>query len=274
MPGAGSNKAAAFVALQAPKDGTAIGAIQPGAVLQPLIYDQPVPHDPSKFIMLGSGSYSVYLCMLRGDAPAKSFQEVLSKEVVIGTSGEGSTLREMPILLVNVLGAKLRLVSGYAGSREVLIAIERKEVDGICGMGWSSIAMQQREWIKNGSLRIIAQEDLKGHPEVNKMGVPLTISFAKTEEDRQVMQMMYSQNLFGRPYVLPPDVPAERVVALRKAFMAALADKDLLAEAAKSGFDVGPLSGEDLQAMVAKLYGLPPKVIERAKRSLIYKPQP
>ena len=199
---------------------------------------------------------------------------MLSKEVVIGTSGEGSTLREMPILLVNVLGAKLKLVSGYAGSREVLIAIERKEVDGICGMGWSSIAMQQREWIRNGSLKIIAQEDLKGHPEVNKMGVPLTISFAKTEEDRQVMQMMYSQNLFGRPYVLPPDVPAERVVALRKAFMATLGDKDLLAEAEKSGFDVGPLSGEDLQAMVAKLYALPPKVIERAKRSLIYKPQP
>jgi hypothetical protein len=157
---------------------------------------------------------------------------------------------------------------------EVLIAIERKEVDGICGMGWSSIAMQQREWIKNGSLRIIAQEDLKGHPEVNKMGVPLTISFAKSEDDRQVMQMMYSQNLFGRPYVLPPDVPAERVAALRKAFMAALADKDLLAEAEKSGLDVGPLSGEDLQAMVARLYALPPKVIERAKRSLIYKPQP
>ena len=210
LPGAGSNKAASFVALQAPKDGTAIGAIQPGAVLQPLVSDQPVPHDPSKFIMLGSGSYSVYLCMLRADAPAKSFQEVLTKEVIIGTSGEGSTLREMPIMLINVLGAKFRLVSGYAGSREVLIAIERNEVHGICGMGWSSIAMQQREWIRNGTLRIIAQEDLKGHPEVNKMGVPLTISFAKTEEDRQVMEMMYSQSLFGRPYVLPPEVPADR----------------------------------------------------------------
>jgi tripartite-type tricarboxylate transporter receptor subunit TctC len=274
LPGAGSNKAASFVALQAPKDGTTIGAIQPGAVLQPLVSDQPVPHDPSKFIMLGSGSYSVYLCMLRSDAPAKSFQEVLAKEVIIGTSGEGSTLREMPIMLTNVLGAKMRLVSGYAGSREVLIAIERNEVHGICGMGWSSIAMQQREWIRNGTLKIIAQEDLKGHPEVNKMGVPLTISFAKTEEDRQVMEMMYSQNLFGRPYVLPPEVPTERVAALRKAFMAALADKDLLAEAEKSGFDVGPMSGEEVQAVVAKLYALPPKVIERAKQSLIYKPRP
>src|SRR3954454_20043906 len=274
MPGAGSNKAASFVALQGPKDGTTIGAIQPGAVVQPLVSDQSVPHDPSKFIMLGSGSYSVYLCMLRSDAPAKTFEETFTKEVIIGTSGEGSTLREMPIMLTNVLGAKLRLVSGYAGSREVLIAIERNEVHGICGMGWSSIAMQQREWIRNGTLRIIAQEDLKGHPEVNKMGVPLTISFAKTEEDRQVMQMIYSQNLFGRPYVLPPDVPAERVAALRKAFMAALADKDLLAEAEKSGFDVGPLSGEGFQAFVAKLYPPPPKRVQGGKRSLIYKPQP
>ena len=273
LPGAGSNKAASFVALQGPKDGTTIGAIQPGAVVQPLVSDQSVPHDPSKFIMLGSGSYSVYLCMLRSDAPAKSFEETFTKEVIIGTSGEGSTLREMAILLTNVLGAKLRLVSGYAGSREVLIAIERNEVHGICGMGWSSIAMQQRDWIRNGTLKIVAQEDLKGHPEVNKMGVPLTISFAKTQEDRQVMEMMYTQSLFGRPYVLPPETPPDRVAALRQAFMMALQDKELLAEAERSGFDIGPMSGEDLQALVAKLYALPPKVIERAKQSLIYKPR-
>jgi tripartite-type tricarboxylate transporter receptor subunit TctC len=273
LPGAGSNKAASFVALQGPKDGTTIGAIQPSALLQPLVSDQSVPHDPSKFIMLGSGSYSVYLCMLRSDAPAKTFEETFTKEVIIGTSGEGSTLREMAVLLTNVLGAKLRLVSGYAGSREVLIAIERNEVHGICGMGWSSISMQQRDWIKNGTLKIIAQEDLKGHPEVNKMGVPLTISFAKTEEDRQVMEMMYSQNLFGRPYVLAPETPPARVAALRQAFMAALHDKELLAEAERSGFDIGPMSGEDLQAIVAKLYALPPKVIERAKQSLIYRPR-
>ena len=241
-------------------------------MVQPLVSDQSVPHDPSKFIMLGSGSYSVYLCLIRSDAPAKSFQEMLTTEVIIGTSGEGATLREMPVLLINLLGAKLHLVSGYAGSREVLMAIERNEVHGICGMGWSSISMQQREWIRNGTLRIIAQEDLKGHPELNKMGVPLTLSFAKNEEDRQVMEMIYSQNLFGRPYVLPAEVPAERVAALRKAFMTALQDKDLVAEAERAGFDLGPMSGEDLQVLIAKLYALPPKVIERAKQSLIYKP--
>jgi tripartite-type tricarboxylate transporter receptor subunit TctC len=274
MPGAGSNKAASFVALQAPRDGTAIGAIQTGAVVHPLLSDQPLPHDPSKFVMLGSASNGVYLCIVRADAPVKSFQETFTKEIIIGTSGEGSTLREMPLMLINVLGVKLRLVNGYAGSREVLMAMERNEVHGICGMGWSSIAMQQRESIRNGTLRIIAQEDVAGHPEVNRMGVPLTISFAKTEEDRQVMEMMYSRNLFGRPYVLPPGVPPDRVATLRKAFMEAMQDKVLAAEAEKAGFDLGPMSGDDLQTLVAKLYALPPQVIERAKQSLIYKPRP
>jgi tripartite-type tricarboxylate transporter receptor subunit TctC len=273
IPGAGSNKAASYVALQAPKDGTTIGAIQAGAVLHSLLSDQKLPHDPSKFIMLGSASSGVYLCLVRADAPVKSFEEVFTKEVVIGTPGEGGTLREMPILLINVLGAKLRLVGGYAGSAEILIAIERNEVHGMCGMGWSSISMQRGEWLRNGTLRIIAQEDMKGHPEVNKLGVPLTVSFAKTDLDRRVMELKYSQNLFGRPYVLPPGVPADRVAVLRKAFAAAMRDPALVAEATKLGMDLGEMEGEEMQALVAKLYAFPAEVIERAKQAMIYKPQ-
>ena len=135
--------------------------------------------------------------------------------MLIGTPGEGSTLREMPILLVNVLGAKLKLIGGCAGSSEILVAIERNEVHGMCGMGYSSISMQRGEWLRNGTLHILVQEDMKGHPEVNKLGVPLAASFAKTEEDRQVMEMLYGKNEFGRPFVLPEGVPADRVAALR-----------------------------------------------------------
>src|SRR6267378_8605439 len=175
IPGAGSNKAASFVALQAPKDGTAIGAIQSGAILQPLISDQPIPHDPSKLIMLGSANRSVYLCVVRSDAPVKTFQETFDKEVIIGTSGEGATLRELPIMLINVLGVKLRLIGGYAGSREIVLTMDRNEVQGMCGMDWSSLATQQRDWINSGFVRLLAQEDLRGHPEMNKMGVPRTI---------------------------------------------------------------------------------------------------
>jgi len=272
IPGAGSNKAASYVALQAPKDGTAIGAIQSGAILQPLLFDQAIPHDPSKFVMLGSANRSVYLCVVRSDAPVKTFRELFEKEAIIGTSGEGATLRDMPSMLVNVLGVKLRLIGGYAGSREIMIAIERNEVQGMCGMDWSSFLTQQRDWISSGFVRLLAQEDLEGHPEMNRMGVPLTISFAKNAEDRQVMEMIYSQNLFGRPYLVPPGVPADRVAALRKAFASMLKDKALLAEAEKSGLDIGPMGGEELQALVTKLYALPPRVTERAKQSLIYKP--
>jgi tripartite-type tricarboxylate transporter receptor subunit TctC len=274
IPGAGSNKAASFVALQAPKDGTAIGAIQSGAILQPLISDQPIPHDPSKFVMLGSANRSVYLCVVRADAPVKTFQEAFDKEVIIGTSGEGATLREMPIMLINVLGVKLRIIGGYAGSREIIVAMERNEVQGMCGMDWSSLATQQRNWISSGFVWLLAQEDLQGHPEMNRMGVPLTISFAKTPEDRQVMEMIYSQNLFGRPYLVPPGTPPERVAALRRALAAMLQDPALLADAERSGLDIGPMGGEELQALVARLYALPPRIIERAKQSLIYKPPP
>jgi tripartite-type tricarboxylate transporter receptor subunit TctC len=271
IPGAGSNKAASYLATQAPKDGTAIGALQAVAITQPLISDQTLPHDPSKFIMVGSANNSVYFCVIRSDAPVKTFQETFEKEAIIGTSGEGASLREYPVMLINVLGVKLRLIGGYAGSREIMIAMERNEVQGMCGMDWSSFLTQQPNWISSGFVRLLAQEDLRGHPEMNKLGVPLTISFAKTEEDRQVMELIYSQNLFGRPYLLPPGVPADRVAALRRAFASMLKDEALLAEAKKSGLDIGPMGGEELQALVAKLYASPPKIIQRAKQSLIYK---
>jgi tripartite-type tricarboxylate transporter receptor subunit TctC len=272
IPGAGSNKAAAYVALQAPKDGTVIGAVQAIAVTQPLVSDQPLPHDPSKLLMLGSVNRSVFFCVVRSDAPVKSFQDAFETEAIIGTSSEGATLRDYPVFLINVLGVKLRVIGGYAGSREIMIAMERNEVQGMCGMDWSSFQTQQRDWISKGFARLLAQEDLNGHPIMNKMGVPLAISFAKTEEDRQVMELIYSQNLFGRPYFMAPDVPAERVAAMRKAFAAMLADQALLADAQKVGLDIGPMGGEELQALVARLYAFPPRVIERAKRSLIYKP--
>ena len=271
IPGAGSNKAASYVALQAAKDGTVIGAVQAVAVTQTLVSDQPLPHDPSKLTMLGSVNQSVFFCVVRSDAPVKSFQEVFEKEAIIGTSSEGATLRDYPVFLINVLGVKIRVIGGYAGSREIMLAMERNEVQGMCGMDWSSFQTQQRDWVSKGFARLLAQEDLQGHPIMNKMGVPLTISFAKNEEDRQVMELIYSQNMFGRPYIMAPGIPADRVAALRKALASMVQDTAFLADAEKSRLDIAPMGGEALQTLVAKLYALPPAVIERAKKSLIYK---
>lgn len=271
MPGAGSNKLASFMYSVAPKDGTAVGAIFSGAILQPLVGDTPTQHDPSKFIYLGNANNEVFVCFARADAPAKTFQDTFSKELIIGATNEGGSTRDFAAMLINVLGSKLRIVTGYAGSNEIMLAIERNEVQGLCGVGWSSIAAQHAQWLTNGFGKLIAQLATKGHPEMNKMGVPLAIDFAKTDEDRKVMELIYSQLIFGRPYVLPPGTPPDRVAALRKAFMAALQDKDTLADAKKMDLDLDALEGGDVQAEVAKAYSMPANIVERAKQALVIK---
>jgi tripartite-type tricarboxylate transporter receptor subunit TctC len=271
MPGAGGNKAAGYVYSVAPKDGTAMGALFPGGILAPLLGDAAIQHDPSKFIFVGSANSDVYTCVVRADTPIKSFKDALTQEVIVGASNEGGTTRDMPTLSNNILGTKFRIVTGYAGTREITLAVERRETHGLCGFGYTSLLSVRPEWLAKNFVRILVQESAKGAAVLNKQGVPRTIDFAKTPDDRQVMELVYSQAVIGRPYVLPAGVPPERVAALRKAFMAALKDPALLKEAAKMKLDVEPISGDEVQSMVAQWFATSPKVIARAKQALIYK---
>src|SRR5581483_9541290 len=148
MPGAGSNKAAGYIVLQAPRDGSVIGAVQAGAILQPLLSSQKLSHDASKLVMLGSSNHEVYLCYVRADTPVKTFQDTFTHEVVLGAAAEGATLRDHPVLLDNVLGTRFRIVPGYGGS-ELMLAVERGEVQGACGVGWASLTMHHSDWITN-----------------------------------------------------------------------------------------------------------------------------
>jgi hypothetical protein len=152
-----------------------------------------------------------------------------------------------------------------------MLAIERNEVQGVCGVGWSSVAPQRARLLDSGLARLIAQLASKGHRDMDKMGVPLAIDFARNAEDRQVMDLIYSQLMFGRPFVLPPGTPPDRVAALRKAFMDTFRDKDTIAEAAKMKFDVDALSGGEVQAEVAKAFATPANIVERAKQAQVYK---
>jgi tripartite-type tricarboxylate transporter receptor subunit TctC len=272
MPGAGSNKAASYLYSVAPKDGTAIGAIFPGAVLQPLLGDTTVQHEPSKFIYLGSANSDVYHCFSRTDAPAKNFGDMLQRETILGASNEGGTTRDLPAMMNNLAGAKFRIVTGYAGSKEIGLAVERNEVHGACGIGWTGFRTLYPHWFEKNLGSISLQLAVKGHAELNAMGVPLATQFARSKEDRQAMELVLSQGVFGRPFVLPPGVPQERTDALRQAFMAAMTDPALLSDAKKANLDLEALSGSDLQTLVASLYALPPSIVERAKQSMIYKP--
>ena len=272
MPGAGSNIAAAYVYNVAPKDGTVIGAVQTAAVLDPLFADKAsLKHDSSKFIYLGSATVDYYVCVIRADAAVKEFKDALTHEVIMGASQPGTSTRDFPALLNNAAGAKFRIVSGYKGTREITLAIEKGEVQGVCGFSWSSLSAQHPDWLKKGFIRVLVQENPKGHPEVNRLGVPHATDFAKSPQDRQIMDLIYSSEIFGRPYILPPGVPADRVAALRKAFLDTLHDPDLLAEGQKLHLDLDPISGEELQTIAAKMYATPADVVERAKQAVAYK---
>jgi tripartite-type tricarboxylate transporter receptor subunit TctC len=272
MPGAGSGKAAGYVYAVAPKDGTTMAAVFPGVLLDPLIGDVQVQYDPTRLGYVGNANADVYICFLRSDAPAKTLEDTFTHEVIMGASNAGGTTRDMTTMLNNLLGTKFRIVSGYAGSKEITLAIERNEIHGACGLGWTGLPTMHPDWFAKKLMSVIVQLDMKGHPDLNKMGVPLAVQFARTDEDRQVMELIESQGVFGRPYILPPGVPAERVAALRKAFVDTFNDPALKAEAAQMQLDLDYMPGDDLQALVAKLYALPPNIVARAKAALIYTP--
>jgi tripartite-type tricarboxylate transporter receptor subunit TctC len=272
MAGAGSNRAAGFIYSVAPKDGTAVGAIFPGAVLQPLLGDTPVQHDANKLIYVGSANSDVYVCYVRADAPVRNFRDVFTQELIIGASNPGATTYDLPILLNNVLGTKFKVVTGYPGSREITLALERGEVQGACGIGWTGIETLHPDWFAKDIVRVLVQLSTKGHDDLNQRGVPRAEEFARSDDDRMVIQLVYSQGIFGRPYVLPPGVPMDRVAALRKAFVQVLDDGALRAEAAKMRLDIEPIPGDDLQVLVAGLYATPSHVVERARRALTQKP--
>jgi hypothetical protein len=193
------------------------------------------------------------------------------QELIIGASQPGTSTRDFPAMLNNMTGTRFRLVSGYPGTREITLAIEKNEVKGLCGFSWSSLQAQRSDWIKSGFIRVLVQEHDKGHPDISWMGVPLAVEFAKTPEKRRVMELIYSSETFGRPYMMSPGVPAERVAALRQAFMTAMRDPELLAEAGKIGLVIDPISGEELQALAEKIFATPAAVVEQAKQALEYR---
>src|SRR5271166_13212 len=186
MPGAGSNVAANYLYFSAPKDGTFIGALQGTAVVEPLFGSTPIRHDPSRFEYLGSANDDVYICAVRSDAGVESFADVLRKEVIAGASGQSSTA-DFSTLLDNVLGAKLKVVVGYAGSREISLAIEKGEVQAVCGVAWPSYKVTNPGWFERGTVKAIVQLNAKGYPELNAAGIPLAVDFARTPEKRAIM---------------------------------------------------------------------------------------
>lgn len=268
MPGAGSLTAARHLYSVAPKDGTHIATVLPSALLESLIGSTDrKTYDPTRFNYLGNANSETLVCVTRRDAPVKHFSEVFEKELIVGSTGPGSTLQEGPAVSKNLLGAKINIVAGYKGSREVSLAVLKNEIHGVCGLAWSSAKQQYQDLLDpNGVVQILVQEDSKPHPELQGRA-PLTIDFAKTAEQRAVLEIFYSQAIFTRPFLLPPDVPEARVAALRKAFMETMKSEELQAEARKQQTEAAASPGEDVEALIRKIYATPPEIVEQLKKA-------
>ena len=269
MPGAGSAKAAQYIAGIAPKDGTSIAGVMPGAIMGPLLDDRTAPlFDPTRVRYIGTANSGVRVCVSMKGSKIGSFADAQKVKAKLGAIGPNDSTYDYAYLHKNTGGALWDVVSGYRGTAELSLAMERGEVDGICGWDWSGFKSQKADWLRDNKVNVLMQASVEPHPELTRMGVPTTFDFAKDEESRKVLELVVSQTVFHRSYIAPPETPPEQLAVLRKAFDDTMADKAFLADAEKVSIDIDPLSGAKVQDVVAKLYAAPPAIVERARKAI------
>ena len=249
-----------------PNDGTAIGVPLNGIPAAPLLQPAAAHFDAAKLIWLGSTHSEPYVAYVWHTAPVQNLADVMSKQLVVGATTPGTTMNDFPQLTNAILGTKFKIVPGYASTPQMNEALERGEVEGVAGFGWFALNAQVPQWVTEKKITIIAQFGATRHRLLPD--VPLMLDLAKSDADRQALLLLFGRTEYGRPYFLPPDVPAERVQALRRAFDATMKDEGFIADAAKIGFEVDPLSGEQVQASVAALAHTPPEVVARVRAAL------
>lgn len=266
MPGAGSMRMANWLYNVAPKDGNNIGIFARGIAFDGLLGNPGAQFEATKFNWIGSANDEVSVCVAWHTSGVTKFDEVLEKELVVGGTGGSADTDQFPKVFNSVLGAKMKVVAGYPGGNDINLAMERGEVQGRCGWSWSSVVSTQPGWLKDKKINVLVQLALEKHPELPH--VPIITDFAKDDITRGVFKLVFARQVMGRPFAAPPGVPADRVAAIRKAFMETLKDKQLLAEAEKAQLEITPVSGEVVQKLVEDAYAMPPEVVKRTIQAL------
>ena len=261
MEGAGSLRLANYLYAAAPRDGTVIGATSRGAAFDPLLNEKGAQFDASKFSWIGSANNEVSVCVALTTSGIASFNDVLTKPLTIGSTGVGDDTYQFPALMNAVLGAKFKIVTGYPGGNDVSLALERGEVQGRCGWSWSSVVATRLDWVTSKKMIVLVQMSLSKHPDLPD--VPLVMDLARTNEERQIFKLIFARQVMGRPFVAPPGVPADRVATLRQAFAETMTDKAFLDDAAQGKFEINPVGGEQLEALVKEIYQTPPEVTKK-----------
>jgi len=268
MPGAAGFSSANWLFNAAAKDGSVIAIFAHTAPFEPLIGKGAGRFDASRFAWIGNLDAVVGTCGVWEHAGIAAFDELFTKEVLVGASGAGSAgpLSQFPTALRRLIGVKIKVIQGYRGSAEVRLALARGELQGICGLPLSTLKTEWRDDFVAGRFKVLLQLGRESSTELQD--IPHVYDYSRTPEDRQVFDLIFGLQAMGRPFAAPPGVPNDRIAALRTAFMAMANDPAFRAEAAKLQIDVSPTPGEAVQEFVTRMYGSPKAVIERAKEAI------
>jgi tripartite-type tricarboxylate transporter receptor subunit TctC len=262
MPGASGLKATNYIANGAPKDGSVMLATYNAILIEPLVGGNSVQFDVLGLTMIGSISKVQNLCVMWNASPIKRIEDAMEREVIVAATGATGNAATLPRLLNLIVGTKFKVVMGYS-TTESRLAVERGEADGICGYSYGTLVASSPDWILNKKVNILIQNGMKPHPKLPD--VPLTYSKIKTDSGKAMFRLYTASEEIGRPYVAPPDVPADRTEALRRAFDATLRDADFIADAEKTNMEVDPLTGEEMHALLRDVYATDKKVVEQVR---------
>jgi tripartite-type tricarboxylate transporter receptor subunit TctC len=261
MPGAGSMRSANFIYNVAPKDGTRSRPSR--AASRSIRQAAGVEFEAVKFNWIGSIATEVGICAFMASSNLRTWKDMQTKPSVIGTSGAGSDSHVMPTVLRNMFKLPFKIVAGYSGGgADMVLAMERKEIDGRCGWSWTSLLSQHKRLYDQKQIDIVVQLALEKHDDLPN--VPLVLEYANDPRQKAALRLILSRQHIARPFTLPPGVPEDRVAALRAAFDATMKDKDFIAESQKAELEVRPVSGAEMTALIRELYASPSDVAKLA----------
>jgi tripartite-type tricarboxylate transporter receptor subunit TctC len=267
MPGASSLRAANYIYNSAPRDGTAIGAFSAGAIFAPLMGNTKAKFETAKFTWIGNVEKSTGTCAVWKNPDINNMNDVLRKPSLFGASGATGVMSEFPRAMNALIGAHAKVIHGYAGGGGVFLAMQRGEVHGSCAMALSTLQSVRHEDWKSGRLVVLVQNGFEPDPALK--GVPHIYDFARSEDDKKAMELIFGRQTLGRPLAAPPGLPQATTQALRAAFDATMKDPKFLAQAKKRRLNIEPMSGDAVEKLIQRFHSYPESIVKRARDSLV-----
>ena len=270
MGAAGGLPAANSLYTVGSKEGLTIGLLQRHAPYEMLRGNKNIVYDPFKLIWLGSLNSEVSVTMVRGDTPHRRAEDLLTMPLIMGSLGQETDSEIETNAIIRLMGAPMQIIRGYSGTAENLLALEKGEIQGLHGVSWSYVKTRRADWLRDGKIRILLQTGLEPHPDLKS--TPTIYDLVKTDDIRQIWDLILAPKVMSRPFVLPPGVPAGRVAALREAFGRLAQDPAFLAEMERSGTEVSFRSGLDMERLMTRIYAFPPALVERMVDAISSRP--